>query len=137
MVTLEIRTDKAEQVTDITDRVAAVVRENKQKNGAVLVFCPHTTAGVTINEHADPAVMADMQDALRRLVPKDDRFRHSEGNSHAHARALLTGSSVTVIVEDGKMQLGTWQGIFFMEYDGPRQRQIFVQILRGNDEPIK
>ncbi|MDW7652365.1 MAG: secondary thiamine-phosphate synthase enzyme YjbQ [Bacillota bacterium] len=132
MHVLKLQTKHAQQAVDVTERVAAVVREWNLRQGAVLVFCPHTTAGITINEHADPAVMQDVNDALRRLVPPERHYRHREGNSHAHIQAILTGNSVTVPVEENGLCLGTWQGIFLMEYDGPRWRELFIQGLKSD-----
>jgi secondary thiamine-phosphate synthase enzyme len=113
---------------DITRKVAEIVRRSQVRQGICQVFVPHTTAGVTINENADPDVVDDLLSALNTMAPAL-RYRHGEGNSPAHLKSLLTGSSVMVPIEDGAMQLGTWQGIYFCEYDGPRQRKVQVQIL--------
>ena len=113
---------------DITRKVAEIVHRSQVRQGICQVFVPHTTAGVTINENADPDVVTDMLAALNRMVP-DLPYLHGEGNSPAHLKSLLTGSSVMVPVEDGALRLGTWQGIYFCEYDGPRQRRVQVQIL--------
>ena len=113
---------------DITRKVAEIVRRSQVRQGICQVFVPHTTAGVTINENADPDVVHDLLAALNTMAPAL-RYRHGEGNSPAHLKSLLTGSSVMVPIEDGAMQLGTWQGIYFCEYDGPRQRKVQVQIL--------
>jgi len=131
MKTLEIRTRLREEIVDLTSAVQGVVASSGAKDGLCVVFVPHTTAGVTINENADPDVRADILTALRRAVPDIIPFAHSEGNSPAHIKASLIGSSVTVIVEDGKLRLGTWQGIQFCEFDGPRARKAWVQII-GN-----
>jgi secondary thiamine-phosphate synthase enzyme len=96
------------------------------RNGAALVYCPHTTAGLTINENADPDVVRDMHDVLGRLVPCDAGYRHCEGNADSHVKASLMGSSVTIPVMDGQLQLGTWQGIYLCEFDGPRSRNVIV-----------
>jgi secondary thiamine-phosphate synthase enzyme len=129
MKTLEIRTRAGEEIVDLTSEVQGVVASSGAKDGLCVVFVPHTTAGVTINENADPDVRADILTALRRAVPDNIPFAHSEGNSPAHIKASLIGSSVTVIVEDGKLLLGTWQGIQFCEFDGPRSRKLYVQVL--------
>ena len=129
MWTLEVRTTERTAFVDVTRQVADLVRG--AGDGAVVVFVPHTTAGVTINEDADPSVRTDLEMALDRMVPGDLPFRHAEGNSDAHAKASLMGSSVTVPVVDGALQLGTWQGIYFAEFDGPRRRRVFVTLLRG------
>ena len=113
---------------DITRKVAEIVRRSQVKQGICQVFVPHTTAGVTINENADPDVVDDLLSALNTMAPAL-RYRHGEGNSPAHLKSLLTGSSVMVPVEAGILQLGTWQEIYFCEYDGPRQRKVQVQII--------
>lgn len=112
---------------EITDTVQAALPDLGVSEGAVTVFVPHTTAGVTINEHADPDVMRDVAHTLNRLVPWDDpAYRHAEGNSAAHVKAIMTGSSVRVLAKGGRLQLGTWQGIFFCEFDGPRTREVWI-----------
>ncbi len=113
---------------DITRKVAEIIRRSQVKQGICQVFVPHTTAGVTINENADPDVVDDLLSALNTMAPAL-RYRHGEGNSPAHLKSLLTGSSVMVPVEAGILQLGTWQEIYFCEYDGPRQRKVQVQII--------
>ena len=118
----------AEGFIDITRKVAEIVHRSQVRQGICQVFVPHTTAGVTINENADPDVVHDLLAALNTMAPAL-RYRHGEGNSPAHLKSLLTGSSVMVPVEDGAMRLGTWQGIYFCEYDGPRQRRVQVQII--------
>jgi secondary thiamine-phosphate synthase enzyme len=129
MWTLDVRTTQRVAFVDITRQVADLVRG--AGDGAVVVFVPHTTAGVTINEDADPSVRGDLEMALDRMVPGDLPFGHAEGNSDAHTKAGLMGSSVTVPVVDGALQLGTWQGIYFAEFDGPRRRRVSVTLLRG------
>ena len=118
---------------DITRKVAEIVHRSQVRQGICQVFVPHTTAGVTINENADPDVVHDLLAALNTMAPAL-RYRHGEGNSPAHLKSLLTGSSVMVPVEDGALRLGTWQGIYFCEYDGPRQRRVQVQILGQSKE---
>ena len=113
---------------DITRKVAEIVHRSQVRQGICQVFVPHTTAGVTINENADPDVVHDLLAALNTMAPAL-RYRHGEGNSPAHLKSLLTGSSVMVPVEDGALRLGKWQGIYFCEYDGQRQRRVQVQIL--------
>ena len=127
MWTLEVQTQRRVSFVDVTRDVAALVRD--AGDGVALVFVPHTTAGVTINEDADPSVRADIEMALERLVPRDLPFTHLEGNSDAHIKASLMGSSVTVPVSGGSLQLGTWQGIYFAEFDGPRRRRVTVSFL--------
>ncbi len=124
MWTLEVPTHRRVAFIDITREVAAQVRG--RGDGIVVVYVPHTTAGVTINENADPSVRDDLEMALDRLVPSGLPFTHMEGNSDAHLKASLMGSSVCVPVCDGVLQLGTWQGIYFAEFDGPRRRRVLV-----------
>ena len=126
--TFEVPTRSRCEMVDITGRVQAAVRQAGLETGIVTVFCPHTTAAITINENADPDVQRDLMMALERAVP-DEGFHHSEGNSDAHTKASLLGSSVTVLVEAGSLKLGTWQSVFFCEFDGPRQRKVWVQTL--------
>ncbi len=126
---LRIETGTRTQFLDITTEVARAVREAGLSNGAVVVFVPHTTAGVTINEHADPDVVADIIASLDRLVPWKGHYAHAEGNSAAHIKTSLIGSSVTVPVGGGSLLLGTWQGIFLAEFDGPRSRRVLVSCL--------
>ena len=127
MWTLDVRTTSRVSFVDITREVAGLVRD--AGDGAVLVYVPHTTAGVTINENADPSVRADLAMALERIVPGDMPFTHLEGNSDAHTKASLMGSSVLVPVLRGALQLGTWQGVYFAEFDGPRHRRVLVSFL--------
>ena len=129
MTTLDVRTTTRVQFVDITGEVRREVRAAGVGDGVCVVFVPHTTAGVTINENADPTVRADLEMALERLVPADLPFRHLEGNSDAHAKASLVGSSVTIPVQGGDLRLGTWQGVFFAEFDGPRRRRVVVTTL--------
>lgn len=126
-----IQTTKTQQFIDITDQVAAAVRNSEVRDGIAVIYVPHTTAGVTINENADPDVVRDMLFALDKTYPVRGEYLHSEGNSHAHIKASLMGSSCTVIIEDGSLLLGTWQGIYFCEFDGPRNREYYVKIIRG------
>ena len=124
-----ITTTKREEFINITRYVKQAVNESKINDGIVVVFIPHTTAGVTINENADPDVLFDMINGLKRIAPFGENYRHIEGNSDAHIKASLIGSSVTVIVEDGNLKLGTWQGIYFCEFDGPRNRKFYIRII--------
>lgn len=114
--------------TDITQRVKDALRESGITNGLCVVYCPHTTAGITINENADPDVVRDLIFALDKTYPDRAEFRHSEGNSAAHLKASAMGSSATIPVKNGRLMLGTWQGVYFCEFDGPRARRFYVQI---------
>jgi secondary thiamine-phosphate synthase enzyme len=124
----ELSTRERCELVDVTARVQEQVRAAGLSSGLVTVFCPHTTAAITINENADPDVRTDLLMALERAVPNQG-FLHAEGNSDAHTKASLVGPSVTVIVEGGRLQLGTWQSVFFCEFDGPRRRKVWVQTL--------
>ena len=111
----------------IDGQVAEIVRESGIDEGVITVFIPHTTAGITINENADPDVVADLELVFDRIVPWDGGYKHFEGNTAAHAKAGMMGSSAKVIVSGGQLQLGTWQSLYFCEFDGPRTRQVWVQ----------
>lgn len=124
-----ISTEREAQFINITDLVQRAVEESGISQGMAVVFVPHTTAGLTINENADPDVVHDILLGLDRAFPKSPAYRHREGNSHAHLKASAMGSSVTVIVESGRLKLGTWQGIYFCEFDGPRRRQVYVNVM--------
>lgn len=129
MKELFFSTPAREALVDITREVAGYVQESGVKEGAVLIYVPHTTAGVLVNENADPAVGEDLLAALRRLVPDNAPYRHAEGNAPAHVKTVLVGSSQLVPVRDGKLALGTWQGIFLAEFDGPRRRRVMLTLL--------
>ncbi len=129
MRTLTISTKVRESLVDITGKVAETVAQSGVNEGICLVYAPHTTAGITINENADPDVAKDLLNYLGKLVPADFPFLHSEGNSDAHVKAMLLGSSVTVPVTGGKLAMGKWQGIYFGEFDGPRSRRCIITVL--------
>jgi secondary thiamine-phosphate synthase enzyme len=129
MKIIAVKTHAREEFLDITRDVRSAVRNSGIENGIALVFVPHTTAGVTINENADPDVKEDILMALKKIVPDSLPWRHAEGNSPAHVKAGLVGSSIQIIVEGGDLQLGTWQGIYFCEFDGPRDRNVFVKVF--------
>lgn len=122
----------SEDFINITASVIDAVKRSGIKSGLCTVYCPHTTAGITINENADPDVVTDLLYALNCIYPDRPEFRHAEGNSAAHIKALVTGSSVNVIIENGRLLLGTWQGIYFCEFDGPRNRHFHVKIISEN-----
>jgi secondary thiamine-phosphate synthase enzyme len=129
VLTFSLQTPRRAAFVDITVEVERARRELALDEGALLVFVPHTTAGVTINENADPSVRADMEMTLERLAPPSLPYTHLEGNADAHVKASLMGSSVLVPVAGGRLQLGTWQGVYFAEFDGPRHRQVHVVAL--------
>ncbi len=124
---IEVKTQAGEELVDITARVREEIISSEIKDGICYVYVPHTTAGVTINENADPSVKGDILMTLRKIVPDSLPYRHSEGNSPAHVKACLVGSSIKIIIDEGQLSLGTWQGIFFCEFDGPRSRRIFIK----------
>jgi secondary thiamine-phosphate synthase enzyme len=131
METLRIQTTLQTQLVDITDRVQEAVQRLRMSDGVCYVYVPHTTAGLTINENADPSVRDDLIMALSQIVPDGQPYRHREGNSPAHIKASLLGSSVAVFVESGQLVLGSWQGIYFCEFDGPRSRRVYVRDLKA------
>ena len=128
---IEIKTTARIQLVDITAQVRGVLRNEHLTSGVAVVYVPHTTCGITINENADPAVKEDITAALGRLVPEDGGYRHAEGNADAHIKASLVGSSVSVIVESSSLVLGTWQGIYLAEFDGPRKRSVLMKFIQG------
>jgi secondary thiamine-phosphate synthase enzyme len=129
MKTIFVKTPAREEFIDISHEVRSAVRNSGIKNGICLVFVPHTTAGIIINENADPDVKEDILMALKKMVPDSLPWRHAEGNSPAHVKAGLVGSSVNIIIDGGDLQLGTWQGIYFCEFDGPRDRKVFMEMI--------
>jgi len=127
VIELNVRTTKRTQAINITSQIARAVR---QKEGSLVhVYTPHTTCGLIINEQADPNVIRDIMDALDRMAPADYPYTHLEGNSDAHIKAVLTGASVSIPLSGGALKLGAWQGIFFMEFDGPRERKVLVTLI--------
>jgi secondary thiamine-phosphate synthase enzyme len=128
MRTFDVRTSEREVLVDVTDMVRQAAQEAGVESGWAHVFCPHTTAAVTINESADPDVPKDIIDGLSDIAPRARKWRHREGNADAHVKAALVGESVLIPIEDGRLVLGTWQGVFFCEFDGPRSRRIHVSV---------
>ncbi len=128
METMQVKTRSRIEFVDITSRVKEAISKSGVKEGVAVVYVPHTTAAVTINEAADPAVVQDIAEKLSQLVPHDKSYRHTEGNADAHIKTTLVGSSVHLIVSGGSAVLGTWQGVFFCEFDGPRTRKVLVKI---------
>ncbi|OGC77765.1 MAG: hypothetical protein A2Z27_02595 [candidate division Zixibacteria bacterium RBG_16_50_21] len=128
MKELEIRTSRRAEMVDITAKVHTAVSDSRVVSGVCTIFIPHTTAGVTINENADPSVKQDIMEFLEKNIPHRGGYHHTEGNADSHIKAALVGTSVAVLFEQGELLLGTWQGIFFCEFDGPRQRKIWLNI---------
>jgi len=128
MERLDVKTQQRTELIDVTHRVEELVASSGIRSGLCTVYVPHTTAGCTINEHADPDVARDMLMELNKIVPFEDNYRHDEGNSAAHIKATLVGCSHSIPIDQGRLVLGTWQGIFFCEFDGPRTRQLFVRL---------
>jgi len=128
METLRVKTERRTQLVDVTTAVGRAVQASGVVSGICYVYVPHTTAGVATNEHADPDVASDLEGVFDRLVPHSGPYRHSEGNTDSHAKAVLVGASQVIFVEEGKLVLGRWQGIFFCEFDGPRERRVFVRV---------
>ncbi len=131
MERLIIHTEQRECMVDVTDRVRALAEARRWKDGVLTLFCPHTTCGVTVNEGFDPDVAADMTAFFRRLIPRDPAFRHGEGNSDAHIKTSVIGSSSQLFIEEGRLLLGTWQAIWLFEGDGPRRRELWLKWM-GN-----
>jgi secondary thiamine-phosphate synthase enzyme len=129
MRTFEFKTHAKEELVDITSIVREEAESHGVRNGLCVVYVPHTTAGLMINENADPDVRQDILMALRKLVPDSLPYQHIEGNSPGHVKAGITGSSVTVIIENGRLMLGIWQGVFFCEFDGPRERRVYIKVV--------
>ena len=129
MEKLSVRTQSRTELVDITAGVQAAAAKSGVDSGICFVFVPHTTAGVTINENADPGVCRDIIKEMNAVIPREDNYAHAEGNSAAHIKASLVGFSVNVFVEQRRLQLGTWQGIYFAEFDGPRSREVWVRFL--------
>ena len=129
--TLNVRTNQRNEMIDVTDRVTKLVRSNNMLDGLAVVYVPHTTAAVTINENADPDVRHDMLKKLGEMIPKDEGYYlHVEGNSDSHVKTSLVGNTVTVLIERGRLVLGRWQGIYFCEFDGPREREMMVKLVK-------
>lgn len=131
IATISVSSSRKDQIVDITGEVSGIVSQSGIASGICTVYVPHTTAGITINENADPDVKSDFLLGMREIVPEDLGYSHSEGNSPAHIKASLTGVSVNILVDGGRLVLGTWQGIYFCEYDGPRTRKVHVKVVEG------
>ncbi len=131
MEKISIKTHSRSEFVDITQEVGEIVQKSETKEGMCYVYIPHTTAGVTINENADPSVRKDIINELDNIVPWNGIYTHYEGNAAAHIKSTLMGSSVSIPISEGRLLLGTWQGIYFCEFDGPRHREVFVKIIKG------
>jgi len=129
---INIKTKAKAEFIDITEEVTRAIKESGINDGIAYIFVPHTTAGITINEGADASVKGDILRMLNKLVPYDGDYSHAEGNSPAHIKSTLTGVSLFVIIKEGKLVLGTWQSIFFCEFDGPRHRKAIIKIVKGS-----
>lgn len=130
-MSINITTKHRNQLVNITSEILKIVSNSQVKEGVCIVYCPHTTAGITINENADPDVVDDLIMGLNKIVDSRWPFKHGEGNSDAHLKSSIVGCEKTIIIENGKLKLGKWQGVFFCEFDGPRNRNVEIKVLRG------
>lgn len=128
---LELSTTKRNDFIDITGEIGGALSRARMESGLCYIHIPHSTAGITINENADPTVQADIESKLNRMIPKGEGYTHPEGNSDSHIKSSLIGTTLTLIVEKGSLVLGTWQGIYFCEFDGPRDRMIYIKTIEG------
>ena len=129
MEKINVSTERRTEFVEITSKVEEVVKKSGIENGVCFIYVPHTTCGLTINENADPSVKKDIINKLEEIVPENGRYSHMEGNADAHIKSSIMGHSLTVFIESGRLQLGTWQGIFLCEFDGPRTRQVWIKII--------
>lgn len=129
MMELKVKSRKKNEMIDITSDIQEMINRENLKEGHIIAYVPHTTAGITINEGADPSVQRDIIETLKNIIPEDGDYHHMEGNSDAHIKASLLGSSITVLVENKRLVMGTWQHIFFYEGDGPRNRRVYIDII--------
>ncbi|MGD9581133.1 MAG: secondary thiamine-phosphate synthase enzyme YjbQ [Vampirovibrionia bacterium] len=129
MEKISLKTNQRNVFIDITSQVKAIVSQSNVKDGICVVYCPHTTGGITINESYDPDVQDDLSFAMNKLVPNMKEFKHAEGNSDSHTKTSIIGPSETLIIENGKLMLGRWQGIYFAEFDGPRTREVWIKTI--------
>ncbi len=137
METLRVRTERRTQLVDVTQDVQRAVERSGVMDGVCYLYVPHTTAAVMINEHADPDVATDLEGVFDRLVPRVGPYRHGEGNTDSHAKAVLVGASQVVFVKEGRLALGRWQGVFFCEFDGPRERRLHVNVVAEHGSDIR
>ncbi len=129
MKVIEVSTGKREELIDITSKIMNVVKEEKWTNGILFLYVPHTTAGITINENYDPSVGDDISNNLKKLVPPGNFYKHTEGNADSHIKSTITGQTTFIFLEGGRPVFGTWQGIFFCEFDGPRKRKVYLKFF--------
>lgn len=129
MEIIEVQSIRRTEAIEITDKIREIVKKSSINKGVCIVFIPHTTAAITINEDTDPSVMKDVLNQLDKLIPSSGNYSHIEGNSNAHIKASIVGSDRKIIIENNDLKLGTWQGIFFLEFDGPRKREVFIEII--------
>ncbi|HTR44904.1 MAG TPA: secondary thiamine-phosphate synthase enzyme YjbQ [Thermodesulfovibrionales bacterium] len=127
---INVKSRLRNEFIDITDKIQEVIKDEGVSGGVCFVYVPHTTAGITINEGADTSVQRDIQNALSRLIPEDGDYAHREGNADAHVKSTLVGVSKSIFIEEGKLLLGTWQAIYFCEFDGPRHRRVAIKLLK-------
>lgn len=127
---IELKTTKRTELIDVTGKIQNIVSGSKVKDGICFIFCPHTTAGLTINENADPDVKSDIINTLSKLIPENAGYAHIEGNSDGHVKSSLFGASLNIFIEENKLVLGTWQAVYFCESDGPRLREVWVKIIK-------
>lgn len=126
---IDIETKARLDAVDITDKIMSIIKDSGLKSGVCVVFVPHTTAGIFVNEHADPNVVRDILENLDKLIPRSSSYRHTEGNADSHIKGAIVGNSLAIPIENGLLQLGMWQGIFFAEFDGPRRRRAVVSLI--------
>ncbi len=127
MESISVKTGAQTEMLDITDQIQNIIKKQGFENGLITVFVPHTTAAITINENADPSVQRDILNEINKVIPFEDQYQHMEGNAAAHIKASLFGASEYILVEKNQLQLGTWQGVFFCEFDGPRSRKVWIK----------
>ncbi|MDD3520482.1 MAG: secondary thiamine-phosphate synthase enzyme YjbQ [Actinomycetota bacterium] len=133
MKIIDIKTFQRVDFINITGEIEKIINDSKVDNGLVCLFVPHTTASLTLNENADPSVKNDIKSKLENLIPKNDNYTHAEGNSDSHLKSSIFGASLTLIISRGRPVLGTWQGIYYCEFDGPRNRKLYIKIIKDND----
>ena len=129
--TINIKTSSRIELVDVTNKIASLISRQNISSGICCLFVPHTTAGITINENADPTVQLDINSKLNELIPAGNNYSHLEGNSDSHIKSTVVGSSLNIIIDNGKLVFGTWQGIYFCEFDGPRNRKLYIKLIKG------